>query len=46
MQFTTVMPNSEVRFEFDTATGRTHVTVGSPTGTEPATWGHVKSLYN
>jgi hypothetical protein len=46
MQFTTVMPNSEVRFEFNTATGRTRVTVGSPVGTEPATWGQVKALYN
>ncbi len=46
MQYTTAMPNSEVRFEFNTLTGRTRVTVGNPVGTEPATWGQVKALYN
>ena len=46
MMYTTVMPNSEVRFEFNTATGRTRVTVGNPVPTEPTSWGHVKALYN
>ena len=46
MQFTTTVPNSEVRFEFNPATGRTRVTVGNPVPTEEATWGQVKALYN
>jgi hypothetical protein len=45
LQYTTTDPNQDVLFEFNTATGRTRVTVQQPTETVRRSWGQMKTLY-
>ncbi|MBI5710749.1 MAG: hypothetical protein HZC42_10665 [Candidatus Eisenbacteria bacterium] len=45
LAYTTVVDNTDVKFEFNSATGRARVTVLGPTPTLNTTWGKVKTLY-
>ncbi len=43
--YTTTVDNTDVKFEFNSATGRARVSVLGPTPTLNTTWGKVKTLY-
>jgi hypothetical protein len=43
--FTTTVPDSDVRFEFDEVTGKMRAIVLGPTATRTSTWGSLKVLY-
>lgn len=45
LEYTTTVPNQDVLFELDAATGRVHQTVIEATSTEESTWGEMKQLF-
>lgn len=45
LAYTTTVANQDVLFEFNTATGRTRVTVQNPTDATKRSWGQLKTLY-